>query len=354
MGNILGIDVGYGHVKWVAIDDTGEVKTAIFPSVAPITSRERTVETNGMTGLRTVTVNIGQHNYAVGRDAFLETDANYCQSRLPDFSQTDRYRALMLGALSMSGLKDIDHLVIGLPLTTLANYHSNLQSAYLGDHLIGSTYARRKVEITVRNVHVSSQPAGAMIHAVSVNPQLRKTTNLILDMGYFTMDFLMCEGLRPFYARSGAIEGGMSGYFDHLGGIVLEQLSELGVPRQTSVDHFRLERSISRPETGPGNNEIYSLQIGNKTVNITESVEKSKTKLNEYLDRMLSALGTGSLDLINTVVLAGGGGKFIQSAVQARIGHDHEFMTLDNSQFAIAQGYAQLGLAAARRAASAA
>ena len=59
MVNILGIDVGYDRTKWVAMLDSGEVKRGMFPSVASITTRQRTVESNGMSGLRTVTVKVG-------------------------------------------------------------------------------------------------------------------------------------------------------------------------------------------------------------------------------------------------------------------------------------------------------
>lgn len=175
MANILGIDVGYGHTKWVAMLDGGEVKRGMFPSVAPITTRERTVESNGMSGLRTVTVKVGNHNYVVGRDAYHETDAYYARSLLADYSKSDGYHALMLGALSISGLREIDQLIIGLPLTTLSSYHAELSEKYLGEHLIGASYAKRKVKVNVRNVNVTLQPAGGMLHAVSMNPELRKS-----------------------------------------------------------------------------------------------------------------------------------------------------------------------------------
>jgi plasmid segregation protein ParM len=349
MAEIVAIDLGYGHTKTVAMLPGGEVKRLMFPSVAPITTRERTAEATGMTGLRTVTVNVGANNYVVGRDAYLEADANYSRSRLADYSQTDGYHALMLGALSLSGARDIDQLVIGLPLSTLSAYHSFLQEKYVGEHTIGASYAKRKVEVTVKNVHVSSQPAGAMVHAVSLNPGLRKSTNLVIDMGYFTMDFLMCEGLRPFYARSGAVQGGMSAYYDHLSALVAEKLTSESLPNHNGVDHFRLEEALKCEDQADGKPAIYSLRVGKRVLDITDCVLRASAKLTEFLDRMVTTLGGGSLDLISSVVLAGGGAKLLLPAIRERLGDVHEFVTLENSQFAIANGYAQFGVAAAKR-----
>lgn len=349
MSNVLAIDVGYGHVKWVAIGPSGETKRGIFPSVAPITTRERTVETSGLAGHRTVTVNVGEHNYVVGRDAYLEADAHFSRPRLSDYSQTDGYRALMLGAMVFSGMREIDQLVVGLPLTTLTTYHAQLQEQYTGEHTIGASYAKRKVDVNVGNVTVTSQPAGAMLHAAAIDPSLRKKTNLVIDMGYFTMDFLMCDGLRPYYARSGAIQGGMSGYYDHLGGMVVDQLAKAGVGKKSGVDHFRLEKALTEVDLSDAAYPIYQLMTGNQSVDITESVTKAKTKLNDYLDRMITGLAADSLEVVNSIVLAGGGGGFIGGAIKTRLGNTHQFVELSNGQFAIAQGYAALGIAAAKR-----
>ncbi len=346
MSIIVAQDIGYGHTKWVT-NIQGEIKRGMFPSVAPITTRERSPEVNGMSDLRTVTGCVGDNNYVVGRDAYLEADSNYARPRLGDYSTSDRYQALMLGSLALYGERDIDHLVIGLPLTTLATYHATIQKRYLGEHLIGASYAKRKTTVNVRNVIVSSQPAGAMIQAVSLNPQLRKSTNMVIDTGYFTMDFLMCEGLRPFYARSGAIQGGMSAYYDHLALLVGNKLAEAGMPTHRVVDHFRLEEALCEAEEV---NPVYSLRIGSKAVDITDCVIKARSKLNEYLDRMVTILGDSSLGRISTMVLAGGGAHLMLPAVRERLGDMHDYVTLSNSQFAIANGYAQLGVAAAKRA----
>lgn len=57
-----------------------------------------------------------------------------------------------------------------------------------------------------------------------------------------------------------------------------------------------------------------------------------------------------SLETVNSIVLAGGGGAFLLEGLKKRIGNGHEFVQLAQSQFAIAQGYAELGIAAAKRA----
>ena len=349
MSNVLAIDVGYGHVKWVSINSNGETKKGMFPSVAAITTRDRSGENVGMANLRTVTVNVGEHNYVVGRDAYLETDAHFSRTRLNDYSQTDGYKALMQGAMVISGMREIDQLVIGLPLTTMASYHELLKEQYKGEHFIGASNAKRKNVVTVDGVTVTSQPAGAILHAASVDETLRKKTSLVIDVGYFTVDYLMCQGLRPYYARSGAVEGGMSSYYDHLGGAVVEQLGKAGFGKKSAIDHFLLEKSLTEGVAGDGGHMKYTLMVGNRAVDISESVLKSKIKLNGYIDRIVTGMGSNSLDMVNSIILAGGGGMFLKRELKERVGKSHEFVELGQGQFAIAQGYAALGVSASKR-----
>lgn len=349
MSNVLAIDVGYGHVKWVAINTDGTTRRGMFPSVAAITSRDRSAESNGMSNLRTVTVNVGEHNYVVGRDAHLETDAHFSRSRLTDYCKTDGYKALMHGAMVISGMREIEQLVIGLPLTTMAQYHEGLKEQYRGEHIIGAANAKRKNAISVENVTVTSQPAGAILHAATIDDSLRKKNSLVVDVGYFTVDYLMCQGMRPYYARSGAVEGGMGSYFDQLGGTVVEQLSKTGYGRKSGIDHFLLEKSLTEGVKDQDGNIKYVLMVGNQTVDITESVERSKVKLEGYIDRIVTGMGSSSLNVVNSVVLAGGGGSFIKDQLSERIGKDYEYVDLSQGQFAIAQGYAALGVTAGKR-----
>lgn len=349
MSNVLAIDVGYGHVKWVSTKSDGSTQRGMFPSVAAITSRDRSAESNGMFNLRTVTVNVGEHNYVVGRDAYLETDAHFSRSRLTDYCKTDGYKALMLGAMAISGMREIAQLVIGLPLTTMAQFHEDLKEQYRGEHLIGANTAKRKSNVFVENVTVTSQPAGAILHAATIDGSLRKKNSLVVDVGYFTVDYLMCQGMKPYYARSGAVEGGMGSYFDQLGGTVVEQLSKAGYGRKSGIDHFLLEKSLTEAVKDQNGNLKYELMVGNKTVDITESVEKSKVKLKGYIDRIVTGMGSSSLNVVNSIVLAGGGGSFIKEQLRKRIGNNYDYVDLSQGQFAIAQGYAALGITASKR-----
>lgn len=343
MKNALGIDVGYGHTKWVSISEEGEIKRGSFLSVAPLTTKERCSDLTGMSSLKAVTVAVDGNNYVVGKDARLEADSNYSRSRLANYSQTPGYHALMLGAMSICGLREIDQLVIGLPLSTASTYGSALVQKYRCEHLIGSTHAKRKIEVNVKNVTVNSQPAGAMIYAVSLNPELRKSTNLVIDIGYFTMDFLICEGMKPSYARSGAVQGGMSSYYDHLESLVVEKLIAAGLPSANGVDHFRLEQTISGPAKGDDGVLVYNLQVGNKVLDVSECVQRAQSKLVEYIDRMMTAVGGKTFGSIKNVLLAGGGAQLLKPVVEKMMGDTHNYYTMENAQFAVANGYAQFG-----------
>ncbi len=281
---------GYGHVKWVAISGNGDVKKGMFPSVAALAASGRSGEGNGMSTLRTVIVNVGEYNYVVGRDAYLETDANFSRTRLGDYSQTDGYKALMLGAMAISGMREVNQLVIGLPMSTISNYHAILQETYKGEHFIGAANAKRKNVVTVDHVTVTSQPAGALVHAAKIHETLRKKTSLLIDVGYFTVDFLMCQGMRPYYARSGAVEGGMSSYYDLLGEAVAGQLEESGFGKKSRIHHFLLEKALTEGTVAENGTSKYTLMIGNQHFDISESVMKTKVKLHSYLDQVITGI----------------------------------------------------------------
>lgn len=354
MKTVLGIDVGYGFTKWVSIDQAGETKRGAFRSIAPITTTHKERSDCGMSALSVITIGIGQNNYVVGKDAYLETLANYERTRLTHYSQTDGYRALTLGAISLSGVRQIDQLVIGLPISTLATYNTQMTKQYAGEHLIGALGAKRKASAMVSNVTVISQPAGAMLDAVNQNPALRKTTNLVIDMGYYTMDFLICNGLKPFYPRSGAVEGGMSGYYDHLAELVQQKSAGTGMAAVNKIDHFRLENAISAPQLMSDGSTTYQFQVGNKVVDITECVELAQSRLVEYLERMFTTLGGTTFGTINSVILAGGGARLLLPVIEKLIGDNHEYLVLKDAQYAIANGYAHLAWNLSKRAEAAA
>lgn len=192
-----------------------------------------------------------------------------------------------------------------------------------------------------------------MLEAVFQNPGLRKSTNLVIDMGYYTMDFLICNGLKPFYPRSGAVEGGMSGYYDHLAELVQREMTGTGMAALHKIDHFRLENAISAPQFLADGKPSYQLQVGRKMMDITQCVEVAQSRLLEYLDRMITTLGSSTFGAISAVILAGGGAALLRPVIESLIGDDHEYLVLKDAQHAIANGYAQLALNLSRRAVTA-
>ncbi len=141
----------------------------------------------------------------------------------------------------------------------------------------------------------------------------------------------------------------MSSYYDDLGGAVVEQMAKDGFGKKTVVNHFLLEKALTEGVRLEDGRMQYTLMVGNRTLDISSSVVKSKIKIAGYLDRIVTGMGSSSFDMINSIILAGGGGAFLKQELLERLGNNHELIELNQGQFAIAQGYAALGVVSASK-----
>lgn len=339
MSTIAAIDLGYGHTKW-AVHSHGTATQDIFPSLAPAAPPGPAIG-GGTTRLNVVRVSVGGRDFLVGPDA---TDAaDLRQERLRDtaYCTTEPYQALMLGALAFMRQPVIDLLVLGLPLTTLGSYREYLENKWTGRHTVPATNAMGKdggtQTIEVRRVVVIAQPVGALLSASNEHPAMRNEKNLVIDLGYFTLDFLVSNGLRAVEQRSGAVEGGMSGYFDalHTATATAYQKQYGGVQGTFRMPHHVYEQAIL------SNGRILRTSAG--PVDLSAPMQEAGLKLNEYLDAVAARI-QGGTDILN-VVFAGGGAELLRDRFKVRFPQMSNLLTPKRPQFSICEGLMQVGAA---------
>ncbi len=333
------IDVGYGYTKY-AIRIDGVPTEDSFPSFAPTATGAAALGgTSSLSRLRVMQVDVSGKQYLVGHDSVLATDGRMERLRDAAYCMSDTYHALTLAALAYMRQPVIDVLVLGLPLSTLATYRAHLEKKYVGrhelpdSHTLGVERAVRGVD--VRRVLVVPQPAGALMTAVREEPDLKKTTNLVVDLGYFTMDFLCTTGMSPLPARSGAVEGGMSGFLDELHAAATKDYEVLCpglLPGEFRMPHHQYERAMQT-------DKILRTSAGD--LDLTKAIKTASSKLDQYLDMV--AARVGNTDDILNVVLAGGGAELLQPRFKARFPRMRKLHTPKRPQFSIVQGFIAAG-----------
>lgn len=336
---IAAIDLGYGFTKY-SVQTGGKTIEDSFPSFAPSASGAQALGGSGaLSKLRVVTVEVNGKSYLVGVDSVNASDGRQERHRDPAYCTTDTYHALTLGALSYMRQPIIDVLVLGLPLSTLATYKELVEKKFVGkltipaSHTLGLDNGPSTVEI--KRVLVVPQPAGALLSMASSHPDLKECTNLVVDLGYYTMDFLCTNGMRPLPARSGAVEGGMAGFYDELHSATSQAYAKQfpDLKGEFRMAHSNYEKAIQ-------NGNVLRTSAGN--LNLSESINLASSKVDQYLDAVAAKVGNTD-DIIN-VVLAGGGASILAPRFQSRFPRMRNLLVPAKPQFAIVQGFIAAGL----------
>lgn len=333
---IRSVDVGYGNVKYVTQHIRGhEVMCSIFPSVAPQAGSATELGSGVLQKFNTCTVEVNGVKFEVGKDAEHAQDISFGRVLDRTYPTTDTYLALLRGALYYIGEEEIDCLVLGLPVNTLDEFKSHLEKNIPGEHVVPNircnvdAKAPPMMTVHVKSVRVFPQPLGAFFdHAIrnGLFGQMKSQTNLILDVGYFTTDWLMTHGLKTMKLRSGAHSGGMSAILASMG-------EALGRDNKTQLtSNHRLDEAIrTNAET---------IRLFGKEQDITQYIPIGKAKAREFLSIMANKVGDGAD--IDNIILSGGGSSFFLDVLQERF-PKHEIVIAKDPVFANVRGFQLAG-----------
>lgn len=331
---VRAIDVGYGQVKFTDGRDpaTGGIRVDSFPSASPQASREP-LDHGVMLKKDNFIVQVNENLFEVGRDIHLAMDANHDSDVMDlDFALSDAYAARLYGAISymLSSLPNanIDQLVLGLPLNTYFRLHRKVAEKFCGPHRIGP----RGEVVMVKQCTVYPQPIGSyamfMANHAASNPGITNPMALIVDVGYNTVDWFVCQGMKANEARSAAILKGMSGVLK----IVAKNLIDETEAQDTDADVARrIDRAL---KTGTD-----FIQYG-KPVPLEKYLEAASQYINDAAQSIRNKVGPGG-DL-NAIVLSGGGASLYAPFVQSKF-PKHSVLLLDDPGFANVRGFHAIG-----------
>lgn len=256
---IVGVDIGYGYTKAV-----GEATQVVFPSVVGKAERIRyendlhgQLGSGDESGIALITE---EGDRFVGELALLQSRVQWTlldRSRVEDPSA----RLLFLAALSeLAGAdKGTSHfrVVTGLPVKWYAD-RAKVVEQWQGKHIVQRVNGHSLVQrFSVDDVLVVPQPFGSLFNTILgaegqiVDESLARGRLGVIDVGTYTTDYVLVDGLRYIERGSESISTGMSKGYQLVGRSLLDtfgldlRMHEVDrAVRQGKVMIFGEERSI--------------------------------------------------------------------------------------------------------------
>lgn len=325
---VRAIDVGYGNTKFIALrQGAGEVHCGLFPSICPQAAASSDLAGDVFQRRNTVNVLVDKVRYEVGKDARLAQDVSYGRTLDPGFAETDAYLALVRGAIYYMGVDHIDVLVVGLPVNTYETRRAELEKRLVGDHPIPSPRSSGSTDdriVHVGHVRVLPQPIGAFFDYSLQGDRLqrmKKEMNLVIDPGYFTLDWVVAQGVKVINARSGAHSGGMSAILTAVGEAVSRDIG-------TQLTDYSSIDDALRFGTKP--------RFFGKDFDLTPYLPLAYEKARQFVSVLANKVGPAAD--IDNILLAGGGAEFFKDIVADKFKH-HTISVTPDPVFANVRGF---------------
>ncbi|HFZ8522886.1 ParM/StbA family protein [Aeromonas caviae] len=297
---ILGLDIGYSNLK-MAMGFRGEkVTTTVLPVGAGPLALMPQLLTGGAGSCIQVVIDDEKWVAGVEPDRLQGWD----RELHGDYPATKPYKALFYAALLLSEQKEIDVLVTGLPVNQFMD--PELREA-LKKRLEGEHQITPKRAVTVKSVVVVPQPAGAYMEIVNSTEDgdlldvLHEGKTIVIDPGFFSVDWVALEGGEVRYHSSGTSLKAMSVLLKTIGLLIQED-------HGSSPGIDKIEKAI---RSGKDEILLFGVKVG----------------LKEYLDKASFGVAQNALTPMRTsmredgmdadvVLLAGGGAAAYKAAAK--------------------------------------
>lgn len=327
---VFAIDIGYGNTKYAYRTVDGTEATGMFPSRAPLTAC-RTLSSdseNMLTARKVVTITIDGIGYEVGPGVPTTAAFGRIGRSLVDFyPTTNNYAAFLFGAIHFSGITHIERLVLGLAVHNLQKHASTLRERFVGTFNFGQG------SVEIGKVAVIVQPFGSLALVAGYGDERVQNddAHLVVDIGYFTTDWLYTDGLIIDDHRSGGMAGGTWQIYQRIADLISRDEGE-------NVD------DIDRIDEALRDNIPFVLY--NKTIDLAPYVKLAAPLISNIVIDIQSRVGR--LPDVRSIILTGGGAALYASTFR------HAFPRIkvevvDTPSLANARGFLVIGEAGLAR-----
>jgi plasmid segregation protein ParM len=295
---VFAVDVGYGNTKFAHRAINRNINTGMFPSLAPY-SAVRSVSASGGTAFTTrdVThVTVNGTGYIVGPDVPLNAAYGKTGRVLTDdYARTNNYAALLAGAIYRSGFDHIERLVLGLPVHTIHKFAPDLKNRFTGKHQFGQGI------IHIDHVSVIPQPLGALTYAIALRSEINadKRDHLIVDIGYFTSDWVYFAGHMIDDSRSDGMAGGASQ--------VIKRIAD-NIGHDVGDSVYDLERIDAAIREGT------PFHFYNREIDVAPYVREAQALTLASMQHIKDRVGP--IEGVRSIILTGGGASLYESALR--------------------------------------
>ena len=307
----LGIDVGFGHVKYSiemigkAMDGTLQLETATFPAVCCPSVGSELSGSSGLASNRSAVLKIAPTCfYLYGENAALEDSGGSCKPLHDGYAKTADYEVFVKAVLSFRGYPQVvERLVLGVPVHTSQQVIQHLKLRFVGKLFVDDRY------VEVKEVRVIEQPvAGLVWHIYRSGRQEALAGRMVLtiDVGYRTVDWVVTSGLKLVSGRSGSSASGVHK-------LVAALAERLSIDLREDCRSLNMRRRIEE-----------SLRQGSENL-LIGGTPVSMARYDDQLDAIIRAAlspvwaGVGTTADITDVLLLGGGAKKFEASVRAQL-----------------------------------
>lgn len=327
-GVVRAVDVGFGNTKYVVSSKSPrDIECALFPSLAPLASTFDL--SGGVIGKRdSVIISVGDDRYEVGPDAALVLGTHAARVLNKDFCEGPEYLALLRGALSYISAPQIDLLVVGLPVSLLNSKGARLKQILETRHRLCNDE-----EANVSKVLVLAQPLGGLINyslTQGIYDRIRQQRNLVIDVGFFTVDWIVARGIQPAPRRCGSFAGGIHAVLRRLAHVISED-RDIDFDDLTNLDEG-LQKGV--------------FNVSGRPIDLEHYLPAAKSVIQEAVNALVNSVGDGRD--IDNIVLVGGGGQIFHDAIAARF-PSHLVRIVSDPVFSNVRGFQLAGEELLRR-----
>lgn len=314
---VIGLDIGHSTVKIAAASSAGR-HAMIFPSVA-IPAFAISDEAEAHRALRE-TVTVQQRSWFIGDTALAQSCGTPPALGLTnDWITTPEHSALAAGAAKRLAALGVDLreclVVTGLP-SSLHTHQKNLMREIIRRHFPGK-------------VMVAPQPMGPF-QGLMLNPDgsgapdrnIQSESWAVVDVGYYTTDFLLMQSGRWIEKASGSC-GGIR--------LAAEHMQRLLHQNHIQVDPFEAEQALRERK----------IKNFGKTLDVSQfSQEATALICSEIVDTATRLIASVARKL-DGILLAGGGASVVLEDLQTKWPHAQ---LAPSPRMAVAEGFCRFGL----------
>jgi plasmid segregation protein ParM len=288
---VRALDIGYGACKFIrGLGHNGAPLTDSFPSI--VKSLPDRSHVSSLARRDTCVITINGQLYETGKDMDAAFDGGSNRTLHENFIDTDEYAVLLKSALYYMDEETIDLLVVGLPVSYMESKSAALRKLILGKHTVNNK------TISVLGIHIVPQPIGGFMSLVKqedIAPNIVKIQrNLLIDPGFFTVDYIAVRGLKEINDLSGSTPHGMH--------TLLTRICEY-ISKDFKINYNNISSIDEGLQSG-------TFTLFGKKVALDKYVKKSIHVFKPAIKEITNKVGDGRE--VNQIILVGGAAKYLE------------------------------------------